>query len=167
MIITFARSGQEAGQYHEDEVPSLLASGEILPSDDYWHEGLDDWRKVSERWSAPQLAKAAPQKTPTQPKATAPVMKMEHAPKPQKSGPGLLFYLLAALVIGGGLYWFLFKEQTPQRTDQVAASKQTVAEHPRGPGGGCQFGEKIERPRNAVRVAPAVFLQGRPLVPRR
>jgi len=50
MIITFARNGQEIGQYHEDEVPALVASGEILPSDDYWHEGLSEWRKVGERW---------------------------------------------------------------------------------------------------------------------
>jgi hypothetical protein len=32
MIITFARNGQEIGQHHEDEVPALLASGEILPA---------------------------------------------------------------------------------------------------------------------------------------
>ena len=50
MIITFARQGQEIGQFSEDEVPALVASGDILPSDDYWHEGLDDWRKVGERW---------------------------------------------------------------------------------------------------------------------
>jgi hypothetical protein len=52
MIVTFARDGQEIGQHHEDEVPALLASGKILPSDDYWHEGLPEWRKVGERWSA-------------------------------------------------------------------------------------------------------------------
>jgi hypothetical protein len=27
MIITFARNGQEIGQYHEDEAPALVASG--------------------------------------------------------------------------------------------------------------------------------------------
>ena len=44
MTIAFARQGQEIGHFPEDEVPALVASGEILPSDDYWHEGLDDWR---------------------------------------------------------------------------------------------------------------------------
>jgi hypothetical protein len=55
MIITFARQGQEIGQFSEDEVPALVASGDILPSDDYWHEGLDEWRKAGERWPAPRL----------------------------------------------------------------------------------------------------------------
>jgi hypothetical protein len=50
MIIAFARQGQEIGQFSEEDVPALVASGEILPSDDYWHEGLDSWRKVGDRW---------------------------------------------------------------------------------------------------------------------
>lgn len=46
MIIIFARQGQEIGHFPEHEVAALVASGEILPSDDYWHEGLDEGRKV-------------------------------------------------------------------------------------------------------------------------
>jgi hypothetical protein len=47
MIIAFARQGQEIGHFPEDEVPALVSSGQILPSDDYWHEGLPDWRAVA------------------------------------------------------------------------------------------------------------------------
>jgi hypothetical protein len=113
MIIAFARKGQEISQYHEEEFPSLLASGEIPPSDRYWHEGLTEGPKVYERWSVPEPPEPTPKKTPSAPKPTTPVIKTESGPNAQRSGPGILFYLIAALLIGAGLYWLLSQQQPP------------------------------------------------------
>lgn len=81
MIIAFARQGQEIGHFAEDEVPALVASGQILPSDDYWHEGLDDWRKVGDRWPVAEVAHHP----------TTPVMTMEDVPTSSRST--LLLYI--------------------------------------------------------------------------
>jgi endonuclease/exonuclease/phosphatase family metal-dependent hydrolase len=118
MIITFARNGQEIGQHHEDEVPALVASGDILPSDDYWHEGLDDWRKVGERWP---LAEA-----PHQP--TTPVMRIEHAQTSSRSGFGLIFWLIAALLIAGGAYWYFYLRPAPEERESVAQPSEEITE---------------------------------------
>jgi endonuclease/exonuclease/phosphatase family metal-dependent hydrolase len=131
MIIAFARKGQDIGQYPEEDVPALLASGEILYSDRYWHKGMSEWVKVYERWSEPEAPEPVPKKTPSPPKGAAPVIKVEQALKPARSGPGPLFYLIAALVIGGGLYWFLFHQQPPpERPAQVAPAEQEAAAEP-------------------------------------
>ena len=91
MIIAFARQGQEIGHFSKDEVPALVASGQILPSDDYWHEGMDEWRKVGDRWPVAKVAHLP----------TAPVMTMEDVPTSSRSGSALIFWLLAVLLIAG------------------------------------------------------------------
>ena len=96
MIIAFARQGQEIGHFSKDEVPELVASGQILPSDDYWHEGMDEWRKVGDRWPVAKVAHPP----------TAPVMTMEDVPTSSRSGFALIFWLLAVLLIAGGAYWY-------------------------------------------------------------
>jgi len=130
MIIAFARKGHEIGQHPEEDVPSLLASGEILPSDHYWHEGMTEWRQVYERWSEPEAPEATPPKEPAPPKASAPLIRMEQLPKAQKSGPGLFFYLVTALLVGGGLYWFLSNQQPPQQPPAVVAPEDKADETP-------------------------------------
>ena len=84
MIIAFARRGLEIGQFPEDEVPALVSSGQILPSDDYWHEGLDDWRKVGDRWPVAEVAHYP----------TTPVMTMDDAPTSSRSSFTLVFWLI-------------------------------------------------------------------------
>jgi endonuclease/exonuclease/phosphatase family metal-dependent hydrolase len=116
MIIAFARNGQEIGHFPEDEVAALVASGEILPSDDYWHEGMDEWRKVSDRWPIAEVAH----------RPATPVMRMEDAPTSSRSGFGLVFWLIAALLIAGGAYWYAYLRSTPEEPAAVAQPSEQI-----------------------------------------
>lgn len=63
MQVSFAREGHQIGSHPEEAVPQLLRSGELLPTDHYWHDGMDTWRHISERWpggSANHPARAVP-----------------------------------------------------------------------------------------------------------
>ena len=116
MIIAFARQGQEIGHFSKDEVPELVASGQILPSDDYWHEGMDEWRKVGDRWPVAKVAHLP----------TAPVMTMEDVPTLSRSGFALIFWLLAVLLIAGGAYWYL--NLRPAKGEPASTAEPTIAE---------------------------------------
>ena len=116
MIIAFARQGQEIGHFSKDEVPALVASGQILPSDDYWHEGMDEWRKVGDRWPVAKVAHLP----------TAPVMTMEDVPTSSRSGFALIFWLLAVLLIAGGAYWYF--NLRPATGEPASTAEPTIAE---------------------------------------
>ena len=118
MIIAFARRGQEIGQFPEDEVPALVASGQILPSDDYRHEGMDEWRKVGDRWPVAEVAHYP----------TTPVMTMDDVPTSSCSGFRLVFGLIAALLIAGGAYWYLDLRLAPEEPAAVAQPTEQIAE---------------------------------------
>ena len=116
MIVTIARDGQEVGQHPEEAVPLLLASGELLPTDHYWHEGLAEWGLVSERWSA----------QPAPPVRTAgPVLR---APTPQAAAPSgstnrwlqVLLGVVALLVLGAAAYFYFAKPTETPATEQTA-----------------------------------------------
>ena len=117
MIIAFARRGQEIGQFPEDEVPALVASGQILPSDDYRHEGMDEWRKVGDRWPVAEVAHYP----------TTPVMTMDDVPTSSCYGFGLVFGLIAALLIAGGAYWYLDLRLAPEEPAAVAQPTEQIA----------------------------------------
>jgi endonuclease/exonuclease/phosphatase family metal-dependent hydrolase len=118
MIIAFARQGQEIGQFAEDEVPALVASGQILSSDDYWHESLDDWRKVGDRWPVAEVAHYP----------TAPVMTMEDVPTSSRSGFALVFWLMAVLLLAGGAYWYFYLRPGPEEPAAVAQPSEEITE---------------------------------------
>jgi hypothetical protein len=46
MIVCIARDGQEIGQHPKEAIPQLVASGEVLPTDHYWHQGMREWAVV-------------------------------------------------------------------------------------------------------------------------
>lgn len=57
------KNGQQTGPYNLDQVRSMYASGEILPSDLVWKEGTADWKPAStfdEIAPAPAPAPASP-----------------------------------------------------------------------------------------------------------
>ena len=118
MIIAFARQGQEIGQFPEDEVAALVASGQILPSDDYWHEGLDDWRKVGDRWPVAEVAHYP----------ATPVMTMEDVPTSSRSGFALVFWLMAVLLLAGGAYWYFYLRPAPEAPAAVAQPSEEITE---------------------------------------
>lgn len=41
--VFIARDGVEIGEFACEDIANLVRSGEILPSDDYWHEGMEAW----------------------------------------------------------------------------------------------------------------------------
>jgi len=52
MDIQIARSGDIIGSHPVAAMPSLVASGAVLPTDQYWHEGMSDWAIVGGTWQA-------------------------------------------------------------------------------------------------------------------
>ncbi len=60
MQIHIGRNNQQLGTFTVPQVLSGLASGQFLPTDNAWHEGLDDWGPLSslEILSAPPPAPA-------------------------------------------------------------------------------------------------------------
>ena len=48
MSYHISREGQQLGTFSEEEVLEGLDSGKILPTDELWTEGMDDWQPVSE-----------------------------------------------------------------------------------------------------------------------
>jgi len=102
MIVCIARDGQEIGQHPEEAVPQLIANGEVLPTDHYWHEGMDAWGVVGERWPAepaPPVRKAGP---------------VLRAPVPQPATPSgstnrrlpIILGVVALLVLGAVAYFY-------------------------------------------------------------
>jgi endonuclease/exonuclease/phosphatase family metal-dependent hydrolase len=92
MIVSFA----------EEAVPLLLRSGELLPSDHYWCEGMAEWGVVGERWPVqpePPARKAAP---------------VLRAPATQAATPSgstnrrlpIILGVVALLVLGAAAYFY-------------------------------------------------------------
>lgn len=48
MQIHLARDNVPAGPYSLEELNTMLQSGEVLPTDLMWHEGMDNWQAVGE-----------------------------------------------------------------------------------------------------------------------
>jgi TPR repeat protein len=48
------RSGVEIGNFEEYEFREKLKANEIIPHDWYWHEGMNEWRRLEEIYPVPQ-----------------------------------------------------------------------------------------------------------------
>jgi endonuclease/exonuclease/phosphatase family metal-dependent hydrolase len=121
MIVSFAREGQEIGQHPEEAVPMLLASGELLPSDNFWHEGLADWGLVGERWTVQPKApttKAGPVLRTATPQAAAP------SGSTSRQLP-ILLGVIVLLLIGAGAY-FYFSSPKPDLSTEPKETDLTV-----------------------------------------
>jgi hypothetical protein len=110
MIVTFARDGQEIGQHDESAVAALLATGQLLPSDHYWHEGLAGWGVAGERvWPTPpppaetSVPPARLTPVPSTPAARPAVRVKEH--RPTAINPLLVLLALLVWSASGYLYW--------------------------------------------------------------
>jgi hypothetical protein len=47
-LYQFARKGSPIGSFAEGTIQDLVASGQIRMDDDYWTEGMPEWKKVSD-----------------------------------------------------------------------------------------------------------------------
>jgi len=103
MIVTFARDGQEIARHEEAEVAALLAAGQLLATDHYWHEGMAAWGTVGERvWPAPDPTPAPViYRPPAENRAT----------RAKQTSPVLA---LAAVVVWGGVaYLYQTRPEPP------------------------------------------------------
>ena len=46
--VFIARDGVEIGEYSRESIANLVRSGDIQPTDHYWHEGMESWALISE-----------------------------------------------------------------------------------------------------------------------
>jgi len=71
VTVYIARAGAEIGSYERDELEALVRSGELRPTDHYWHEGMENWLLLQDlpaddTWEP--LAAAAPEPIPERPR---------------------------------------------------------------------------------------------------
>jgi endonuclease/exonuclease/phosphatase family metal-dependent hydrolase len=45
-----SRDGEQFGPFSSEQVHEMLQSGQVLPSDFYWQEGMAEWGVVSDNW---------------------------------------------------------------------------------------------------------------------
>ena len=79
---------------------------------------MDEWRKVGDRWPVAEVAHYP----------TTPVMTMDDVPTSSCYGFGLVFGLIAALLIAGGAYWYLDLRFAPEEPAAVAQPPEQIAE---------------------------------------
>jgi endonuclease/exonuclease/phosphatase family metal-dependent hydrolase len=122
MIVSFAREGQEIGQHPEEAVPLLLKSGELLPSDHYWCEGMAEWGVVGERWPAqPELPA----------RKAGPALR---APAPQAAMPSgstnrrlpIILGVIALLVLGAAAFFYFSEPAAVPPAETEEASPATA-----------------------------------------
>lgn len=66
-VIHIARSGIVIGKHKPTEVLSLLSSGELKPTDHYWHDGMAGWRLLPEYIEKARVAVQSVQEKPVTP----------------------------------------------------------------------------------------------------
>ena len=91
--ISVTRKGEPIGPYSREKAKEYFASGQLLPTDWGWHDGMDDWKPINE-----VLGMAAPAQ------ATAAA---------GKSGKGKKVAMIAGIVVlvaglGAAGYFFLY-----------------------------------------------------------
>jgi hypothetical protein len=119
VTVYIARGGAEIGECRRGDVEQLMREGELLPTDHYWHDGMEDWAAL-EQFAAPekktQPARALQIETTQRIEITqkeAPTGNATGAPAPQapRSCKALTFppearkhLLLAGIIVGGFVF---------------------------------------------------------------
>jgi hypothetical protein len=136
--VFIARDGVEIAEIPRDWIPDLVRSGEVLPTDHYWHEGMATWGVVGDDLAVPlPIARPAaePQAEPAgEPEAYAetdsvddPVAENQRRPKDWRR---IGVISLAALVLIAGLATWLIRPDWPGATNPGAASFSGPAPSP-------------------------------------
>jgi hypothetical protein len=104
--ISVTRKGEPIGPYSREKAKEYFSSGQLLPTDWGWHDGMDDWKPINEVLG--MAVAAQPAKTsafPTQTVSAAPVKSRAMFSATGKSVALVFLYLFGALVITVGLVW--------------------------------------------------------------
>jgi hypothetical protein len=62
MKLRIARNGKALGEWTKTELYSLLRASEVFLSDYYWHEGMNEWRRLAELPSGKSVVAAPAQR---------------------------------------------------------------------------------------------------------
>ena len=46
MDVWIARGGLEIGSFRREDLEALVRSGQLRPSDNYWHDGMEEWGRL-------------------------------------------------------------------------------------------------------------------------
>jgi len=57
-----SRDGEQFGPFTPDQIQEMLLSGQILPSDFFWQEGMAEWGVVSDNWQPVSTPAPSPPK---------------------------------------------------------------------------------------------------------
>lgn len=68
-----SRDGQQFGPFSDNDLVRFQGTGQLQPTDLLWHEGLGDWRPLSELTGPRDCNPARPRAAPVQHKAAAAV----------------------------------------------------------------------------------------------
>ena len=60
--LRIARNGKVLGEWTKTELYPLLRASEVFPSDYYWHEGMNEWRRLAEFPSGKSVVAAPAQR---------------------------------------------------------------------------------------------------------
>src|SRR3954469_22950628 len=80
VTFTIARDGAILREYEKDAFEAAISSGEILPSDDYWTDGMADWDFVRNYGADPATSRMA-QTVKISPERMAQTVKIEMTPR--------------------------------------------------------------------------------------
>lgn len=114
-----ARNGQQLGVFAEQEIQSGIASGQFLPDDLCWTEGMTDWQPLGARFqmpavfaaSAPALAPAVfnPYAAPASnvmPAAASNTLLADHG---KRLGAALIDMIIGGIVTGVPYFFFIME----------------------------------------------------------
>lgn len=110
--IWIARDGKEIGAYRRSALTTLARSGELLPTDSYWHDGMTDWQPLESLLGAEVWIK------PVQPSATTrwkPILESALQPQFQKIAGVVALALLVGIVI-----YFLVAKHSRNTQEKLA-----------------------------------------------
>jgi hypothetical protein len=86
VTFTIARNGAILREYDKEAFEAAISAGEILPSDDYWTEGMADWEFVRNYGAHPAASRMA-QTVKISPERMAQTVKIEMSPRASLTVP--------------------------------------------------------------------------------
>jgi hypothetical protein len=163
--IFLTRNGSQFGPFSEEQIKGKLISGEVQPTDQAWHEGLDGWKPVGELtgvgFSSPPVLKDTPDHASTLPPVLSgsPTEIFPTSTQPTLEGgnqslwkkKGILIGCLGVLAIFFGL--LIIAAFIPDDDDPSTLLNQDVAEKTR------QSSEKFEENEGAFSFINALELE--------